>query len=112
MKLAKIEEMSTEELVERFAAICASQDDALLRSQIAKFKLLYNEMAAVEDELKSRPGDQRRAFFRALQSSKLSSPIAIGRSDPCCRTRHCASADWEQLPVHANIRRRATPACC
>lgn len=63
MKSVKLDETSTEELVKRFAAICVSQDDAFLHTKIAKFKRLYNEMKTVEDELKSRAGDQRRALL-------------------------------------------------
>mgnify|MGYP000129579185 CR=1 FL=1 len=69
MKPAKLKEMSSDELVRRFAAICTSQDEALLYSELAKFNQLYKAMRAVEDELKSRPGDQRRALLALYDHS-------------------------------------------
>lgn len=62
MTASKIGDMSAAQLVERFADICIEQDRALLYSDIAGFNRLYGKMAAIRDELKSRPGDQRRAL--------------------------------------------------
>src|SRR5690242_16815528 len=55
--------MSTEELVKRFTSICVDQDAALLHGELATFNKLYRAMRALEDELRSRPGDQRRALL-------------------------------------------------
>lgn len=63
VKRAKLEDLSVDQLVDRFAAICIEQDQALLYSKIAKFKQLYGQMVAIRDELKRRPGDQRRALM-------------------------------------------------
>ncbi len=52
--------MSTTQLVEQFAAIAREQDQAILANAAAKYNRLYDRMADVVDELKSRPGDQRR----------------------------------------------------
>jgi hypothetical protein len=41
-----------------------AQDDALLGNEIPRFNRLFDQMSAVRDELKSRPGDQRRALVR------------------------------------------------
>ncbi|MGB9044586.1 MAG: DUF2019 domain-containing protein [Pseudolabrys sp.] len=111
MKLAKIEEMSTEELVKRFAAICASQDDALLRSQIAKFKLLYNEMAAVEDELKSRPGDQRRALLRLYNHPNCQVRLQSAGATLAVAT-DTARQLIETIASSRKYPQAATPACC
>lgn len=63
MKQLKLENSTVEQLVGRFAAICLDQDQALLYSEIAKFNQLYGQMVAVREELKRRPGDQRRALL-------------------------------------------------
>lgn len=63
MKQIELAEMAVHQLVERFAAICLDQDHALLYSEITQFNRLYLQMAAVRDELKHRPGDQRRALL-------------------------------------------------
>lgn len=51
------------ELVDRFAAVCVRQGKALDEDDIAKFNSLYKVMAAIRDELKARPGDQRRSLL-------------------------------------------------
>ena len=55
---------TADQLVERFVAIGMDQDKALRTSAIAKFNRLFDEMRAIERELKSRNGDQRRALLR------------------------------------------------
>jgi len=55
--------MTVAALVDRFVAIALEQDQALLEDDIGKFKRLYGEMDAVRNELRSRPGDQRKALL-------------------------------------------------
>jgi hypothetical protein len=55
--------ITVEQLVERFVAIALDQDKALLRREHAKFNRLFDEMEAVESELKARDGDRRRALL-------------------------------------------------
>lgn len=62
MNKLKLETAATNQLVERFAAICLDQAQALLYSDIAKFNRLYESMVQVREELKRRPGDERRAL--------------------------------------------------
>jgi Domain of unknown function (DUF2019) len=64
MKQTKLAAMTVEQLVERFTAIALEQDQATLMHQHAKFNRLFDEMEAVESELKARNGDQRRALLR------------------------------------------------
>ena len=63
MKRAKLQDMAMNQLVERFTAIGIEQDQALLRRQHTKFNRLFDEMVAIEDELKRRDGDQRRQLL-------------------------------------------------
>ena len=55
--------MTVAQLLERFTAIGIEQDQAILRDQHAKFNRLFDEMVAIEDELKAREGDQRRELL-------------------------------------------------
>jgi hypothetical protein len=64
MKQTRLHEMTPDQLVERFAATALQQDEALLWNEIAKFNKLFDQMGAVKDELRSRPGDQRRLLIR------------------------------------------------
>lgn len=62
MKKPSVAEWSVVELVERFAANRIEQDRAELAGSTALFRPLFDEMRAIQDELASRPGDQRRAL--------------------------------------------------
>jgi len=64
MKRKKIDEMTSDELVERFMAISLEQDDALLGSEISRFNRLFDQKIAVVSELKARPGDQRELLLK------------------------------------------------
>ena len=59
----KLKSATAEELVQYFVAIAVVQDKAVRRGEIAKYNRLYGEMDAVGQELKQRPGDQRRALI-------------------------------------------------
>jgi hypothetical protein len=49
-------------LVERFAAIGVEQDKAEQAEDNAEYKRLFYQMNDIQNELKRRPGDQRRAL--------------------------------------------------
>jgi hypothetical protein len=81
----RLDTMSVDQLVGRFAAITAAQDDALLGHELTKFNRLFDRMLEVLEELKGRPGDQRRALMALydypnmqvrLQAAKLTRAVA------------------------------------
>jgi hypothetical protein len=61
-KQDKLQGMTVDQLVQRFVAIALDQDKALLKREHARFNRLFDEMEAVEGELKARNGDQRRGL--------------------------------------------------
>ena len=63
MMRAKLRNMSTEDLVDRFVRIALDQDRPVRRDDNATFGRLFEQMDAVKEELKRRPGDQRRALI-------------------------------------------------
>src|ERR671937_625070 len=63
MKRAKLQDMTVKQLVERFTTIGIEQYQALLSRQYAKFNGLFEQMVAIEDELRARDGDQRRELL-------------------------------------------------
>ena len=63
MKRADPSTLSTQDLVARFVDIAVQQDRQLDRDDVAKFNKLYHQMAKIVQELKARPGDQRRALI-------------------------------------------------
>jgi len=58
--------MPVVELVDQFTEITLRQYDAALFDNITKYNFLVDQMLAVADELKSRPGDQRSALVPLL----------------------------------------------
>ncbi len=62
MKRFTLEDMTVDQLVTRFIEIGSAQDEAILDDDIGKFNHLFDKMVAVEEELKTRAGDQRRAL--------------------------------------------------
>ena len=66
MRDPKLQALSVAELVELFAALGVEQDrteQASAIGDIGKINRLFEQMEAVKEELKSRPGDQRRALL-------------------------------------------------
>lgn len=64
MKRMKLDDMTTEALVERFAEIGIAQDEALFHDQCSKYNRLYDKMEAVDGELRRRGTEARRALGR------------------------------------------------
>ena len=62
--MKRIDGMSVEQLTERFVAIALDQHEAILMYDNARFNSLFLQMDAVEQELKARHGDQRRALLQ------------------------------------------------
>lgn len=59
MKNALLADMTSPQLAERFTELALGQFKAELYGEIAKYNRLYDNIIAIEQELKSRPGDQR-----------------------------------------------------
>ena len=63
MSRTYFQHMTVDQLVARYISIGVDQDKALLRNEIAKFNRLFDEMDAIENELKGRNGDERRTLL-------------------------------------------------
>ena len=91
MKHSALKSMTTDQLIDRFAEIGVAQDQALLYDEIGKFNRLFDQMHAVDDELRARGPEARRALLRLfdhqnmqvrLQAAKWSSGIAPETARP------------------------------
>jgi hypothetical protein len=71
MKLAKLEQMTTDQLVTRFAEIGIAQDQAELMGEIGKFNSLYRQMDATEKELRRRGQAARLALLRLYEHPNM-----------------------------------------
>jgi hypothetical protein len=66
-----VREMSTADLVRRFAALGVGQYEAELRGELAKQNKLILQMRPIVEELKGRPGDQRTALLALLDHKNI-----------------------------------------
>jgi hypothetical protein len=71
MSGSNLRDMSVVQVVDHFAATAARQGDALLGGDIAQVNRLFDQLEAIEGELKSRPGDQRTALTALYDSPNL-----------------------------------------
>ncbi|OYW68561.1 MAG: hypothetical protein B7Z40_02300 [Bosea sp. 12-68-7] len=60
----QLQSLSSSELTQLFEKLCIEQYDSLERDELATFNRRYDRIISVQDELKSRPGDQRRLLMR------------------------------------------------
>ncbi|MHB8885807.1 MAG: DUF2019 domain-containing protein [Methylovirgula sp.] len=71
MKSSELEQLTVDELVERFAEICIAEDDALFRHQHAKFNRLFKTMCAVGNELRRRGRGARLELQRLYRHPNM-----------------------------------------
>lgn len=97
----RLDAMSVDQLVERFAAVTVAQDDAILGRESAKFNRLYDRMQEVSDELNVRPGDERRALMKLyeypnmqvqLQAAKFT--LAVAPLEARRKLESIAASEW------------------
>jgi hypothetical protein len=65
-KRIPLEQLTVPDLVQRFLSTTLAQYEAELRSETGKYNRLYHHMNEIEDELKNRADDQRRALLPFL----------------------------------------------
>jgi hypothetical protein len=59
----RLDKMTVDQLVDQFLTIALDQDRAIRDDNNAKYNRLYDQLEAVRQELRRRPGDQRRALI-------------------------------------------------
>jgi hypothetical protein len=109
MKRRILEEMTVEELVERFVSIALAQGKAMRTDDNAIYNCLFREMNAVEDELARRSGDQRRALLPLLSHEnaqiRLKSAIAtLALAPEAARRTLQVISDQNEYPEAASAR--------
>lgn len=71
MKRGKLQELTIDELVDRFAELGINQDKAELYGEISKYNKLFKDMTAVDEELRARGRDARLALLRLFNHSNM-----------------------------------------
>ncbi len=99
----KLQDMTVDELVERFVAITLDQDRALLKDDLVKFNRLFKQMEAIKGELKVRAGDQRQALLRLFhhpnaQVRLKAAKAALAVAPEAARRALQAIADLREYP--------------
>jgi len=109
MNRVNLGNMTVNQLVKRFIAIALDQDKALLDDEYGQYNRLYGEMETIEEELRNRAGDQRRALI-ALHNHpnaqvRLKSAIATLALVPAA-ARHALQtiSDRDEYPQAAYAR--------
>jgi cytochrome c oxidase assembly protein Cox11 len=80
MKRDDLQDMTVEQLVQQFAAIGLDQDAAIRKDNNAKFTRLFWQMEAVEEELKRRNGDERRALMQLYHHTNTQVRLAAAKA--------------------------------
>jgi cytochrome c oxidase assembly protein Cox11 len=80
MKRNDLRDMTADQLVELFARIALDQDHAIRLDDNAKYSRLFWLMEAVEEELKVREGDQRRALLRLYDHANSQVRLAAAKA--------------------------------
>jgi hypothetical protein len=101
--------MTVDQLVQCFTAIALDQDKALRKGQHAKFNRLYDDLDAVQRELKNRADDQRQALIALLRHPnaqvRLKSAIAtLALAPDTARTTLQTISDQNEYPQAAYAR--------
>ncbi|MDU0344007.1 DUF2019 domain-containing protein [Bosea rubneri] len=107
MSLSKLKPLSTSELKLLFEQLCIEQYNALERDEIAAFNRRYDRIQAIQDELKSRPGDQRRVLMelfghRNMQVRLTAAHATLALDTLAARRELRAIADSKWYPQAAN----------
>jgi hypothetical protein len=92
MKRRNIQQMTIDQLVERFAEIGIAQEQAILYDEHGKYNRLYKQMDAVDNELRARGPEARRSLLQLY-----SHPNAQVRLKAAVRTLGVAPEPARQL---------------
>lgn len=81
MSRVNLKPLSTNDLLLLFEKLCVEQYDSLDREEYAAFNRRYNRIQAIEDELKSRPGDQRRILMKLFGHPNMQVRLTAARAN-------------------------------
>jgi hypothetical protein len=80
MKYNDLQDMTVEQLVAQFITVGLDQDVAIRKDNNTKFTHLFWQMEAVEEELKRRNGDQRRALLQLYHHTNTQVRLAAAKA--------------------------------
>lgn len=80
MKTTKLKLLSSTELKLLFEKLCVEQYDSIDRGESAAFNRRYDKIQAIETELRSRPGDQRRILMQLFGHPNMQVRLTAARA--------------------------------
>jgi hypothetical protein len=80
MRNRKLVELSVDQLVQLFSELSMRQDMALLSNAQREVNRLFWRIDAIAEELKSRPGDQRRALLALYEHRNMQVRLKAARA--------------------------------
>ena len=81
MSRVNLKPLSTNDLLLLFEKLCVEQYDSLDRQEYAAFNKRYDRIQAIEDELKSLPGDQRRILMKLFSHPNMQVRLTAARAN-------------------------------
>lgn len=95
--------LSNGEIVQRFEQLCIEQYDAMEREELGRVNRLVWRVHALEMELKSRPGDQRRLLITLFGHPNMQVRLSAARANlaidyPAARREMQAIIDSKWYP--------------
>ena len=97
MKNSGLDSLTTAQLVERFAALGIEEDKAVFDDDNAKYNRLYGQMDAIKEELKRRPGDQRRALLPLFDHPNIWVRLMAAKGTLAVAPDASAANEWTRL---------------
>jgi hypothetical protein len=110
MKKVSLSKMTNEELVARYVEIGAAQAEALDDFDNPRYNRLYDKKIAVVNELRSRPGDQRRLLIslfdhpnRQVRLNAAESAYMLDRANAHAVLQEIAASRWQPQAGRAGM---------
>ena len=109
MNRIKLQNSTVEQLIAQFLDIALRQHEAMRRNRNSEYNRLFDQMEAVEQELRKRTGDQRRALLPLLDHPnpqvRLKSAIATLSIAPVMARQTLQTiSDREEYPEAVDAR--------
>lgn len=108
MTKVSLSKLTNDELVARCVEIGAAQGEALDAFDTARFNRLFERKVAVVNELRSRPGDQRRLLIslfdhpnRQVRLNAAESAYMLDRANAHAVLQEIAASRWQPQAGHA-----------
>lgn len=80
MKKAALGNATVPDLVDLFVNLCVERGEELDRGDIPRVNRLFDDISAVEQELKSRPGDQRHALIPLYRHANMQVRVTAAKA--------------------------------